>query len=134
MNSFDELLRLPRDPRVNGFGARLPIRLEIPNLPRHGQIRAQRPLNRLQSRCGCVAGTVALLASLAAGAVLVYGRNADGLSWRLVLEAAAALIAAFVIGFAAKMLTLAATRWQFARECRVQHHALLLLQSDANPT
>ena len=133
VNSLDDLLRLPRDRYVNGFGVRTAVQLEIPTLARHALIRAQRPLNRLQSRCGCVAGAIAMLASLAIGAVQVYIRNAGTLSWHAATQFAVALLAAFVFGFAVKMITLAATRWQFARECRVQYRALARQQGDTEP-
>jgi len=127
VNSLDDLLRLPRDRYVNGFSARMAVRLEIPKVSRHSLIKAQRMLNRLQSRCGCVAGAIALLATLAVGASYVYAQNAETLSWRVLPQAGAVLLAAFVTGFAAKVATLAATRWQFACACRAQHRALSCL-------
>jgi hypothetical protein len=133
VNSLDDLLRLPRDRYVNGFGARMAVQLEIPTLARHALIRAQRPLNRLQSRCGCVAGAIAMLASLAIGSAQVYISNAGTLSWHAVTQFSAVLLAAFVFGFAAKMITLIATRWQFAHECRVQYRALTRQQGDTEP-
>ena len=133
VNSLDDLLRLPRDRYVNGFGARMAVQLEIPTLARHALIRAQRPLNRLQSRCGCVAGAIAMLASLFVGTAQVYSRNAGTLSWHAVAQVGAVLLVAFVLGFAVKMITLAATRWQFARECRVQHRALASQQGNTGP-
>ncbi|MEA2560113.1 MAG: hypothetical protein QOH06_1617 [Acidobacteriota bacterium] len=129
VNSLDDLLDLPRDRYVNGFGVRIAVQLEIPALARHALIHSQRALNRLQSRCGCTAGAVAMLASLAVGAAYVYSQNASALSWRIVTQFAAVLLAAFFIGFVVKMLTLAVTRWQFAHECRVQHRALGRLEA-----
>lgn len=122
--SIDELLRLPLDRRVNGLGPREPLQLEIPQLMRRDQIRAQSRLNRLQSRCGCLAGALALVASLAFGALYVHASSGGAFSWRLAWQSLLALLGAFVIGFIAKMLTLAITRWQFARECRRQYFAL----------
>jgi hypothetical protein len=133
VNSLDDLLHLPRDRYVNGYGARMTVQLEIPALSRHALIRAQRLLNRLQSRCGCVAGAIAMLASLAIGTAQVYIRNAGTLSWHVVTQTAAVLLVAFVFGFAVKMITLIATRWQFAHECRVQYRALARQQGDAEP-
>jgi hypothetical protein len=124
IRSIDELLLLPSDRRVNGMGPREPIQLEIPGLARHAQIRAQQRLNRLQSRCGCVAGAVAMLASVALGALRVYTRHAGPPSWNLLWESLAVLVAAFTIGFVAKMSVLAVTRWQFAYECAVQCRVL----------
>lgn len=74
-----------------------------------------------------MAGAIAMLATLAVGASYVYAQNAETLSWRMLPQAGAVLLAAFVIGFAAKMATLATTRWQFARACRAQHRALSCL-------
>lgn len=124
IRSIEELLRLPGDRHVNGLGPREPIQLEIPGLARHPQVRAQQRLNRLQSRCGCATGAVAMLLSLVAGAMQVYGRHAATLSWILLWESLAVLVAAFAIGFAAKVGVLVLTRWQFAYECRVQFRAL----------
>ena len=133
VRSLDDLLRLPRDRCVNGFGARMAVQLEILEVSRHSLINAQRLLNRLQSRCGCVAGAIAMLATLAVGASYVYAQNAETLSWRMLPQAGAVLLAAFVVGFAAKMATLATTRWQFARACRTQHRALSgLIQQPAS--
>lgn len=125
INSLDELLRLPRDPRVNGFGARVPLRLEIPELTRHGLLRTQGTLNRLQSRCGCLAGALATLATLIAGITWLWRRDIDWLSWAALRGFALTFAAAFVAGLIAKFATLAITRWQFARRCRKQHRLLV---------
>jgi hypothetical protein len=134
VTSLDDLLRLPDDRRVNGFGTRMAVRLEIPTLSRHALIRAQRPLNRLQSRCGCAAGSIAMLASLAVGAARVYSQDPGAFSWRMAAQFAAVLLAAFLAGFVAKMTTLAATRWQFARECRAQYRVLMRQQGKTGPS
>ena len=127
VNSLDELLRLPRDPRVNGFGARTRVRLEIPELTRHALLRTQNSLNRLQSRCGCVAGGVVTLGMLVYGVIFAFQRNATWLSLHLLADLAMVLLVAFVSGFAAKMATLAVTRWQFTLRCRAQHGRLVQL-------
>jgi hypothetical protein len=127
--SLDDLLALPADRRVNGFAMRTRVQLELAGMPRSPQIHAQQRLNRLQMRCGCLAGAVSLLLTLALGAPYMY-LNSAGIGWRVVPFAAGLVVAALFIGFAAKILTLAATRWQFARECRVQHQALAYLLED----
>jgi hypothetical protein len=134
VTSLDDLLRLPNDHHVNGFGTRMAVRLEIPTLTRHALIRAQRPLNRLQSRCGCAAGSIAMLASMAIGTAQVYSQGAGAFSWRMAAQFAAVLLVAFFVGFVVKMTTLAATRWQFARECRAQYRALMCQQGNTDPS
>jgi hypothetical protein len=129
VSSLEQLAALPCDRAVNGFGPRTRLRLEIPAASRQSLLRAERALNRLQSRCGCVAGGIATLSVLAAGiAALFLGDTFldDTLvwSWRLPARVLLILVGAFALGLAAKFLTLAATRWQFARACRVQHRAL----------
>jgi len=139
VSSLEQLAALPRDRTVNGFGSRARLRVEIPATSRHSLLRAERTLNRLQSRCGCVAGGVATLAALAAGiaALFLDGAFLDGTfldgtfldqtpawPWRLPARVLLVLVGAFALGLAAKFLTLAATRWQFAHACRVQHRAL----------
>lgn len=124
VSSLEQLAMLPRDRAVNGFVRRTPLRLEIPHVARHGLLRAERALNRLQARCGCVAGGLATLAALAAGIVVLADGGLDW-SWRLPLQVAAWLGLAFIAGLAGKFLVLALTRWQFARTCRVQHRRLL---------
>jgi hypothetical protein len=127
VNSLDELLRLPRDSRVNGFGVRTRVRLEIPDFTRHALLRTQNSLNRLQSRCGCVVGGVVTFAMLVFGVIYAFQRNSSWLSLHLLGDLALVLLIAFVSGFAAKMATLAITRWQFALRCRAQHDRLVQL-------
>lgn len=130
VSSLEQLAMLPRDRAVNGYGPRTPLRLDIPLVARHALLRAEHALNRLQSRCGCMAGGLAALAALGAGgtALVVAGL---GWSWRLPLQLAGLIAAALAAGMAAKWLVLAATRWQFARACRTQHRALLRATFDA---
>lgn len=125
INSLDELLRLPRDPRVNGFGVRVPLRLEIPELTRHALLRAQGALNRLQSRCGCLAGALATLATLALGVRWLWRSELDWTSWAAVRALGLLVVAAFIAGFIGKFTTLVITRWQFAHRCRRQHRLLV---------
>ena len=124
INSLDELLRLPRDPRVNGFGLRAPVRLEIPALPRHAQIRAQESLNALRTRCGCVAGSLVTIAALIAGGVLVWRGHEAGFWLPTLRNAIQLLVAAFVAGLAAKFAALLITRWQFAFRCHIHYRRL----------
>jgi nitrate reductase gamma subunit len=122
---LDELLRLPRDPRVNGFGARTRLQLEIPELTRHALMHAQESLNKLQSRCGCLAGGIATLGTLIYGVTRLAQRDPRWFSLQTLGEIALVLLFAFVAGFIAKMGTLAITRWQFAQRCRAQHSLLV---------
>ncbi len=124
VSSLDELLLLPGDRRVNGMGPRLALQLEIGHLPRRELLRAQQRLNRLQQRCGCVAGAAGMFVALLVGGYFIVERNAGAFSWRWLTEPLLLVLAAFTLGFIAKMLALAITRWQFARECRRQHQQL----------
>lgn len=125
VNSLDELLRLPRDPRVNGLGARTRVQLEIPGLTRHALLHAQGSLNTLQARCGCFAGGLVTLGALIYGCSYVVRHQATLFSFGALRGLGITLLAAFFAGFIAKFLTLAITRWQFAWRCRAQHRALL---------
>jgi hypothetical protein len=124
VSSLDQLAALPRDRTVNGFGSRMPLRLEIPAVARHSLLRSERALNRLQSRCGCMAGAIATLTALGAGAVDLFRSGAPAWSWDLPARVLLVLAAAFLLGLAAKLVTLVATRWQFARACRLHVRAL----------
>jgi hypothetical protein len=121
--AIDDLLTLPRNPRVNGFGLRESLQLELPGIPRRDQISAQARLNRLQARCGCAAGGITTFLALIVGAL--YLRHASpGVSWRFLTIVIGVLLVAFTAGFAAKLFTLALTRLQFTCECRALHRAL----------
>jgi len=126
VSSLDQLANLPRDRTVNGFGSRTPLRLEIPAVARHSLLRAERALNRLQSRCGCMAGAIVTLIALGAGAVDLVRSGALAWSWDLPVRALLVLAGAFLLGLMAKIFTLAATRWQFARACHF--HTRMLAQ------
>lgn len=135
VHSLEELLRLPRDGRVNGLALRTPVRLDIPGLTRHAQNSAQASLNALQSRCGCLAAGITTLAVLIAGLYLTVQRNPSLPSWHAFTDAASTLAAAFAAGLVAKLATLLFTRWQFALLCRRQHRRLtrqLLNQSNGD--
>jgi hypothetical protein len=124
VSSLDQLANLPRDRTVNGFGSRAPLRLEIPAVTRHSLLRAERALNRLQSRCGCMAGAIATLIAIGAGTFDLFRSGSLAWSWDLPVRVLLVLTAAFLLGLAAKFVTLVATRWQFARACHVHVRAL----------
>lgn len=124
VSSLEQLAALPRDRRVNGYASRTRLRLEIPAVARHSLLRAETALNRLQSRCGCMAGAIATLAALGAGTFVLLREDALAWSWRFPAQLLLIVVGAFVLGLLAKFLALATTRWQFARACRAQHRAL----------
>ena len=132
IHSLDELLDLPREPGVNGYRAREPVRLEIPRLATDASTRAQDSLNSLQERCGSLAAAGVMLLTLVAGVLKVFHRNPEILSWRALAELTTVLALSFCFGAIAKMVVLAFTRWQFARRCREQYEELSqLLQRSA---
>ena len=124
VHSLDELLELPREPGVNGYGTREALRLEIPSLASDASTRAQESLNRLQDRCGSLAAAGVMLVMLVAGVFNVFQRNATFLSLSALAELAAVVVISFCFGALAKMMALSFTRWQFARRCREQYEVL----------
>jgi hypothetical protein len=124
VHTLDELLMLPRDRLVNGFRARAEVRLEIPDLERSAQVRAQEALNELQENSGALAGAVCMLATLVYGVVQVIQRHESLLTWRGAGELLAVSGLAFLFGFTARLVSSACTRLQFARRCRALHHDL----------
>ena len=124
VHSLDELLELPREPAVNGYGAREALRLEIPKLATDATTRAQESLNSLQERCGSLAAAGVMLLMLIAGVFSLFQRNATIFSFRALAELAVVLVISFCFGALAKMVTLSVTRWQFARRCREQYEEL----------
>jgi hypothetical protein len=124
VHTLDELLMLPRDRLVNGFRARAEVRLEIPDVERSAQVRAQEALNELQENSGALAGAVCMLATLIYGVVRVIQRHESLFSLRAVAELLAVLALASLLGFAARFTASACTRLQFARRCRALHRAL----------
>ena len=133
VHSLDELLELPREPAVNGFRAREPLRLEIPKLASDVSTRAQDSLNSLQERCGSLAAAGVMFLTLLAGVFKVFHENPSILSFKALAEFAGVLVISFCLGAVAKMMTLAFTRWQFTRRCREQYEVLsqLLQRSTA---
>ena len=124
VHSLAELLLLPRDPRVNGFRTRAGVRLEIPDVERSAQMRAQDALNELQEGSGAMAGAVCMLATLIYGVVQVIQREESLFGLRAAGELVIVLGVAFTLGFVARLAACAFTRLQFARRCRALHHAL----------
>jgi hypothetical protein len=124
VHSLDELLELPREPAVNGYGAREALRLEIPKLASDATSRAQESLNRLQERCGSLAAAGVMLVILVGGVFNLFQRNATIFSFRALAELAVVAVISFCFGALAKMIALSITRWQFARRCREQYHVL----------
>jgi hypothetical protein len=134
VHSLDELLELPSEPAVNGFRAREPLRLEIPRLASDASTRAQDSLNSLQERCGSLAAAGMMFLTLLAGVFKVFHENPSMLSLAALVQIAGVLVISFCFGAVAKMITLAFTRWQFARRCREQYEVLsrLLQRSTAH--
>jgi len=124
VHSLDELLELPREPGVNGFRAREPLRLEIPRIASDVSTLAQDSLNSLQERCGSLAASGVMFLALVAGVFKVFHRNPTLLSWQALSELAAVLVISFGLGALAKMVALAITRWQFARRCKELYEKL----------
>jgi hypothetical protein len=132
VHSLDELLDLPREPGVNGYGARETLRFEIPRLASDASTRAQDSLNRLQDRCGSLAAAGVMFVMLVAGVFNVFQRKPTIFSMSALAELAAVVVISFCFGALAKMITLSFTRWQFARRCREQYEELSqLLQRSA---
>jgi hypothetical protein len=132
VHSLDELLELPSEPCVNGYRAREPLRLEIPQLASDASTRAQDSLNSLQERCGSLAAAGVSFILLVAGVISIFQRNPTLFSWSALTELGVVLVIAFCFGVLAKMITLSFTRWQFARRCREQYEVLSqLLQRSA---
>jgi len=124
VHSLDELLELPREPGVNGYGTREALRLEIPSLASDASTRAQESLNRLQERCGSLAAAGVMFLTLLAGVFKVFHENPSILNFKALAEFAGVLVISFCLGAVAKMMTLAITRWQFSRRCREQYEEL----------
>ena len=134
VHSLDELLELPREPAVNGYGAREALRLEIPRIATDATSRAQDSLNRLQERCGSMAAAGVMLVMLIGGVFSLFQRNPTLFTWRALAELAVIAVISFCFGALAKMVAQSVTRWQFARRCREQHDVLsrLLERSTAH--
>jgi len=124
VHSLDELLDLPREPAVNGYGAREALRLEIPRLASDATSRAQESLNRLQERGGSAAAAGVMFVMLVAGVFSVFQRNTTMFNLGALTELAVVVVISFCFGALAKMVALSVTRWQFARRCREQYEVL----------
>src|SRR6185295_15001898 len=131
VHSLDELLDLPREPAVNGYGMRELLRFEIPRLASDVSTRAQDSLNRLQARCGVLAAAGVMLLMFVAGAFKIIVRHPIPSS-SAVAELVVVLVISLCFGALARMIALSFTRWQFARRCREQYEELSrLLQRSA---
>lgn len=100
---------------------RVPVRLEIPDLPRHALIRVQESLNALRNRCGCIAGGVVTTGALVAGVVYAWRTHVPGAWLPTLRDTLLTLIGSFIAGLLAKLAVLVFTRWQFAFRCRIHH-------------
>ncbi len=125
IQSADDLRRLARDPRVNGLFLRNALAVRVPGMTLRDQLRLERALNRYQSRCGCTAAAACFLTVLVAGGMYAATANGGLLSFGFLRDAAAVLVAAFALGFVAKLVALQVTRWQFAAACRRRESELL---------
>jgi len=124
VHSLEELLELPRDEHVNGFGRRESLQLEIPPLNDHALTDAQDALNSLQERGGSLVAAGIMFLALIVGVTNVFLRNPSLFAGRALLELAVVLVISFSLGAFGKMIALAFTRWQFARRCREQYDEL----------
>lgn len=124
VHSLEELLDLPGDEHVNGFGRREALQLEIPTLTHHALTDAQDALNSLQQRGGSLVAAGIMFLALISGVTSVFLRNSSMVTGRALLELAAVLVISFGLGALGKMIALAFTRWQFGRRCREQYDEL----------
>lgn len=117
IRSARELAALARDRQVNGILRRYPVRLELPQLAQRELIRWQRRFDLYQKRCGCVAGSFALLGTLGAGTtwlILIAATLTPGqLTGRIAMLVVMSIGAAGV----AKFGTLLLTQMQFTQSC-----------------
>lgn len=131
VHTLDELALLASDRQVNGFWARTEVRLEIPAITEPALLSAQEELNQLQDRRGTVACTGLMFLTLMGGVITVMNRHESLLSWRAAAELLLVLGFAFTLGYVARFVSRAWTRWQFAHRCREQHRRLMGLAGTA---
>lgn len=124
VHTLDELAVLASDRHVNGFWARSEVRLEIPDITEPALLSAQGVLNELQDRRGTIAGSGLMFLTLLGGVIVVMKRHESLMSWRAAIELLLVLAFAFTLGYLARLVSRAWTRWQFARRCREQHRKL----------
>jgi hypothetical protein len=115
--SIRELEALGRDRAANGLFERSPISLSISGLEQSHRVRIEQALNRFQSHCGCEVGAFVFLAAVVFGGVRIALASPNLLSIGFVLDVAGALLAAFAVGFLAKIAAMAVTRLRFASAC-----------------
>jgi hypothetical protein len=85
---------------------------ELEGPKRAQQLVWERRLNAYLARCGCTAGAVATLLSLAGGFVLVSRHAGEASVLDLILWVSAAAVGAMLFGLAAKIAVLLITRVQ----------------------
>ncbi len=124
VHSIRELEALGHDRAANGLLERSPVSLSIPGLEQSHRIRIEQALNRFQSHCGCEAGALVFLVAVVIGGVRIALASPNLLSVGFVLDVAGALLAAFAIGFLAKLAAMAVTRLNFASACTRFAHEL----------
>ena len=124
VHSIRELEALGHDRAANGLLERSPISLSIPGLEQSHRIRIEQALNRFQSHCGCEAGALVFLMAVVMGGVRISLASPDLLSLGFVLDVAGALLAAFAVGFLAKLAAMAVTRLKFTSACAQFAHEL----------
>ena len=119
VRSLADLVRLPANRDVNGWLLRRPIQLDIPPLPRTELIRYERKLNKYQSRCGCLAGGVAVVIFMLLALIDLLRRDSWLTSLGVLPAALVTLGGALGMGMAVKLATMALTRLQFQIACKL---------------
>ncbi len=116
--SIRDLEALPQDRYVNGWSTRDRVVLDLPDSPRHKQIRWEAKLNRYQTRCGCVAGAACLFVALLGGGAYLVSISNSILSTRFFWHACLLVVVSGGVALAAKLVSLAVTRVQFSLMCK----------------
>ncbi len=130
IRTAEDLEILPSDRRVNGLSTRNRVAFDIPDIARGDQIRWETALNRYQLRCGCVTGAVCFLVALIAGGAYLVNNSDPMFSIVFLGRACLFFVASAVVGFAAKLVSLQVTRFQFARACRRIWQEISIRQND----
>lgn len=130
IRTAEDLDILPSDCRVNGLSTRNRVVFDIPDITRGDQIRWETVLNRYQLRCGCMTGAVCFLVALVAGGAYFVNNSDSVFSIVFLGRACLFFVASAVVGFAAKLVSLQVTRFQFARACRRIWQEITVRQND----